>query len=211
MSCLDPISTPLPRYITATRSDTCRTTDRSCATKMYVSPKSRCSDSSRFTTCARIDTSSADTGSSRMISCGLSASAPAPTRDADALPLPARELMREPVRMLRRQADGAQQLVHPLLPRVALVPAVDPQRLRDDVAHRHARVQRRVRILEHDLHLTPHIAHLTPAERCDLPAVEDDLPRRRLDELDQRPRQRRLPAPGLADEAERLARRDREV
>ena len=51
------------------------------------------------------------------------------TRDADALPLAARELVREPVRVLRRQADRAQQLVHPLLARVAAVPAVNPQRL----------------------------------------------------------------------------------
>ena len=43
--------------------------------KRYVNAKSRCNDSSRLTTCARIDTSSAETGSSRTTIFGFSASA----------------------------------------------------------------------------------------------------------------------------------------
>ena len=109
-------------------------------------------------------------------------------RDADALALAARELVREPVRMLGREADGAQQLVDALLALVAAVAAVDAQRLADDVAHGHARVQRRVRVLEDDLHLAPHVAHLAAVERRDVAAVEEDLPARRLDELDDRAR-----------------------
>ena len=35
---LGPVSTNLPRYITATRSEMCRTTDRSWAMKMYDRP-----------------------------------------------------------------------------------------------------------------------------------------------------------------------------
>ena len=84
------------------------------------------------------------------------------TRDADALPLPARELVREAVRVLWREADGAQQLVDALLALVAALVAVDTERLADDVAHGHARVQRCVRILKDDLHLAPHVAHLAP-------------------------------------------------
>ena len=42
---------------------------------MYVSPKSFCRLASRLTTCAWIETSSAETGSSSTISDGLSASA----------------------------------------------------------------------------------------------------------------------------------------
>ncbi|CAM5307933.1 hypothetical protein SVIOM74S_01446 [Streptomyces violarus] len=57
-------STILPRYITAIRSETCRTTDRSCAMITYVRPSSSWRSSIRFTTCAWIDTSSAETGSS---------------------------------------------------------------------------------------------------------------------------------------------------
>ena len=43
--------------------------------KRYVSPNSFCSCASRLTTCAWIETSSAETGSSSTISFGLSASA----------------------------------------------------------------------------------------------------------------------------------------
>ena len=47
-----------------------------------------------------------------MISCGFKRER---TRDADALALATGELVREPVRVLGRQADDAQQLVHALL------------------------------------------------------------------------------------------------
>ena len=83
-------------------------------------------------------------------------------RDADALPLAARELVREPVRVLGRQADDAQQLLDALLTPPCPVLPVDAHRLADDVAHRHARIQRRVRILEDDLDLPAHVAHLPP-------------------------------------------------
>ena len=43
--------------------------------KTYVSPSSSCRSASRFTTCAWIETSSAETGSSATISRGFSASA----------------------------------------------------------------------------------------------------------------------------------------
>ena len=53
----------------------CSTTDRSWAMNRYVSPNFSCRSSSRLTTCAWIDTSSAETGSSQMISLGETASA----------------------------------------------------------------------------------------------------------------------------------------
>ena len=43
-----PISTILPRYITPTRSEMCRTIDRSCAMKTYERSNSPCSRSSRL-------------------------------------------------------------------------------------------------------------------------------------------------------------------
>ena len=127
-------------------------------------------------------------------------------RDADPLPLAARELVREAVRVLRREPDRPQQLVHPGAPLRAVIATVDAERLADDVADRHARVERRVRVLEDDLHLPAHLAHLAPTEVRDVAPVEDDLARRRLDQLDQRAREGRLAAAGLADEPERLAR-----
>ena len=83
--------------------------------------------------------------------------------DADPLPLAAGELVREAVAVLGAEPDRAQQLRDPLLP-VGPVDAVDPQRLGDDLAHGHARVQRRVRVLEDDLDLAAHRPHVAAAE-----------------------------------------------
>src|SRR5205085_513881 len=99
------------------------------------------------------------------------------------LPLTARELVREAVRVLGAEPDRAQELVDALLALdAARVEPVDLERLADDVAHRHPGVQRRVGILEDDLHLPPVLAHLAPLEASDVASVEDDRPRRGLDE-----------------------------
>ena len=76
----DPISTILPRYITAMSSEMWRTTDRSCAMNRYASPSRSCRSSSRFTTPAWIDTSSAETGSSSTSNVGFE-------RDRRAMPM----------------------------------------------------------------------------------------------------------------------------
>ena len=70
-SSLSPLSTILPRYITPILSEIWRTMDRSCATNRYVSPSSCCRSSSTLTTCAWIDTSSAEIGSSQSRNSGL--------------------------------------------------------------------------------------------------------------------------------------------
>ena len=85
-------------------------------------------------------------------------------RDADPLPLPAGELVREAVRVLRAEPDRPQELLDATPPFLPAVEPVDPERLADDLAHRHARVERRVRILEHDLDVAPHRPHVAPAE-----------------------------------------------
>src|SRR5581483_806972 len=115
------------------------------------------------------------------------------------------ELVREPVRMLRRETDRAQELVDSLPAAVAPVRPRDLQGLADDVAHRHARVERRIGILEHDLHLAANGAHARAAPATDSAPVEVDATARRLDELENRARQRRLPAARLAHETDRLA------
>ena len=61
--------------------------------------------------CARIDTSSADTGSSSTISRVL---VDQRAGDGDALALPAAELVREEPRHIRLQADELQHLGDPL-------------------------------------------------------------------------------------------------
>ena len=59
--------------------------------------------------------------------------------------------MREPVRVLGAESNGAEQLGDALLSLVAAVEPMHAQRLGNDLSHGHARIQRRVRILEHDL------------------------------------------------------------
>ena len=123
-----PISTSLPRYITPTESQMWRTTPRSWAMNTYASPSSAWRSSSRFTTPAWIDTSSAETGSSSTSSSGLSDRA---ARDADALALATRELVRVAGRVLGVETDELHELLDPL--RAARsVDAVDAHRLRDD-------------------------------------------------------------------------------
>ena len=72
---LGPTSHILPRYITATRSLMLFTTARSWAMKTRVSCRRALRSSSRLSTCACTLTSSADTGSSQMMSVGSSTSA----------------------------------------------------------------------------------------------------------------------------------------
>src|SRR4029079_18192136 len=84
-------------------------------------------------------------------------------------------------------------------------------RLLDDVADRHPRIERRVRILEHDLHLAPHPAQVLAAERRQLLAVEEHGAAGRLGQLEDAIAGRRLARAGLADDAERLAWSDLEA
>ncbi len=58
-----------------TSSAMCRTTCRLCEMKRYAMPISCCRSMRRLSTCAWIDTSSADTGSSATTSRGCSISA----------------------------------------------------------------------------------------------------------------------------------------
>ena len=75
------------------------------------------------------------------------------TCDTDALPLATGELVRVAVAVLGGEPHGGEQLVD-TRQRLGASDAVDEQRLRDDVAHRHAGVERGERVLEHDLHRT---------------------------------------------------------
>ena len=79
-------STIRPRYITATRWLTWRTTRRSWLMNSIVSPSSACRSHRRLTTCAWIETSSALTGSSQTRKSGRVGERP---RQHGALALPA--------------------------------------------------------------------------------------------------------------------------
>ena len=74
-------------------------------------------------------------------------------RNRDALALPAGELMRIALGRFRAEPDDVQQLADVLLRlRLGARDLVQAQRLAEDVGHRHARVERRIGILEHHLH-----------------------------------------------------------
>ena len=120
-------------------------------------------------------------------------------RHADALALASGELVRVTVREVRVEADDLQQLLHTLGLGLALREVMDLDRLADDVADGHARVQRCVGVLEDHLHTAAHLPHLFAGER------------RQLGPIELHRAGRRLAAAGLADEAERLALLDEEV
>ena len=85
------------------------------------------------------------------------------------------------------------------------------ERLFDDVAGAHARVERRVRILKDDLHVPPRLTHLRARQLKDVPAPEQDLAGRRLDQAEHAAAGRALAAARLADEIEHLALVNREA
>jgi hypothetical protein len=130
--------------------------------KRHENPRSRWRSRSRLRIAACTDTSRAETGSSAIRSDGATDNAP---REPDALPLAARKLVRVAVPELgtagRTWSKSATTLVSSSRP---LASRCSPQRLADDLAAGHARVQRRVRILEDHVHLAPKAA-ASPAAR----------------------------------------------
>ena len=132
-------------------------------------------------------------------------------RDADALPLAAAELVRVLVDVGGVEPDELEQLPHARATLLARADLVNDERLLDDRADAHPRIQRRVRILEDDLEVPARAAQFAGRELPDVQLLEPDLARRRLDQPQHAPPGRRLAAPGLADEAERLAGRDGEA
>ena len=126
-------------------------------------------------------------------------------RDADALALPAGELVRVAGDVLRIEPDQAEQLGDAFLLGRALGQMVRLDRLRDDRSDGHPGIERAVRVLEDDLHLATHLAQLLGLQRVQVHAVEPDRAAGRVAQPDHRAPDRALPAPGLADEAQRLA------
>src|SRR2546421_684634 len=116
-------------------------------------------------------------------------------RDPNALALAARELVRVAVGEVRVQTHYAEQLLHAFGLLFAAREVMDLERLADDVAHGHSRIQRRIRVLEDHLHTAAHLPHVLAAEPRELDAVKLDFAGGRLVELEDRPTGRRLPAP----------------
>ena len=119
--------------------------------------------------------------------------------------------MRIAVTVLRQEPHAVQELAHAgSSPRGVWHDAVNGQWLRDDLPHRHARIQRAVRVLENHLDLAADRAQLRLVEGREVTALEDDAAVGRPLELEDAAPRRRLPAPRLADQAERLAAVERE-
>ena len=126
--------------------------------------------------------------------------------DADALALAAAELVREALGVVGVQADGLEQLGHAVAPGLALGQAVDRQRLADDRADRHARIERGIRVLEDHLDLAPVGEEPAVAERREVGRIAVvHFAGGGPEELDDGPAERRFAAAALADQAERFA------
>ena len=125
--------------------------------------------------------------------------------DPDALALAAGELVRIPVHVVGVEADALQQLLGALQPPLpGRDVGVHRPALGHDVADRHARVQRAVRVLEDDLDLAAVPLEGPAAHLGDVLTLVADRAAGRLLQRDQQLRDRRLAAAGLADHADRL-------
>ena len=132
-------------------------------------------------------------------------------RDADALTLAARELVGIAVERRRVEPDGRRRVRHPLGDLASASPILLMRMGSATMSPTRApRVERRVRILEHQLHLAPVRPQLAPRQTREFHAVELDASRGDGHQLHEAARQRRLAAPRLADDAQRLAAADLE-
>ncbi len=93
--------------------------------------------------------------------------------DADALTLPAGELMRVAAQHGGVQLDSAHDVCGQVLPAgFAVAQAVHLHDLGQHAADGEPRIERGVRVLEDDLHVTPHRAQLGRAQADQLPAFK---------------------------------------
>ena len=89
-------------------------------------------------------------------------------RQADALPLTTGELVRITIEMLRPQADLRHDVQRPRHPLVLVADMVNRQHFHQHVANALPRVQRRVRVLEHNLHIPAERQHFLLAQVGDV-------------------------------------------
>ena len=160
-----------------------------------------CRSCSRLTTCAWIDTSSAETGSSATSSFGLSVER---AGDADALALAAGELVGVAVVVLGVEPDDLEQLLHPrAAPCFFGTMLCTCERRADDRADGVPRVQRGVGVLEDHLDVAPQRLHLPAATAARGRGPRTSSTRRWAVEPGDQPAGGGLAAAGLAHQAER--------
>ena len=91
-------------------------------------------------------------------------------RNVDALPLPTGKLVRLPPCETRVKARDAEEVGHAVLEVFRLI--VDDERLGYELADAHTRVQRRIGILENDLHVAPDPLELLALQATKLLSTE---------------------------------------
>ena len=126
--------------------------------------------------------------------------------DADALALTTGELVRVAVDVLRVEAHQVDELLDARRPLAAGEHVgVDAERLGDDVAHRHARVQGGVRVLQHHLDVAAHLTELAGVEGRDVPTLVEELTLGGLLQGHDEAPERGLATAGLTHHAQGLA------
>ena len=133
------------------------------------------------------------------------------TRDSDALTLAAAEFVGIAGLVGRLQPHQLKQLSDTSAALPLCSELVNDQRLFDDVADTHPRVQRRIRILEDDLHVAARHPHPIRREAQHVLAAEHDVAGRRFNQPEDAPAGGALAAARFADQAEHLPFVDREA
>ena len=100
--------------------------------------------------------------------------------NADALALSAREFMGEALRRVGRQADAIQQVRHFFAAFGWRADTCDVERLGNQIAHAHARVEAGIGILKDHLDAAAEAAELAIGHAADLGAIEHNAARGRL-------------------------------
>ena len=124
---------------------------------------------------------------------------------ADALPLTAGKLMRIALDRVPGQSHLAEQLEDAVLLRPLAAEALHGERLCDDRADPHPRVERRVRILEHELQVAALAPEFAAMQAGHVHAAEGDSARVRLLQRHDHLADRGFAAPRLSHQAERRA------
>ena len=153
--------------------------------------------------CAWTERSRAEVGSSRRMNSGSSAMARAMARRWRWPP--ENSCGKREVMVSGRPASRSAALTRSKRSRASRADAVDDQPLLDELAHRHARVERGEGVLEDDLHPRAQVLHLLAAVVLDVLAEEDHAAAGQLADPHQRHAEGGLAGAGLADDAEGLA------
>ena len=112
---------------------------------------------------------------------------------------------------LGRQSDFLQQRVDELAAhRVVLADVVYLHRFHQDVTRGEARIERGIRILEHDLYAPLVFERALCRHRKQIPAFEDDFAARRAVQAHEQERKRALARSRFADESQRFPPREPE-